>query len=72
MLDTGQASTYFFWNKNIFTGHLLVLIDNGSPLAGISTHSSVFRLRSVSGDGIRGMTRCNIPSKYDAGEAAAP
>merc|ERR1712066_834840 len=31
--------------------------------AGTTTHSSVFRMRSVSGDGNRGMTPCNIPGR---------
>merc|ERR1711997_1406369 len=31
--------------------------------AGTTTNSSVFRMRSVSGDGIRGMTPCNIPGR---------
>ena len=33
--------------------------------SGITTHSSVFRMRSVSGNGNRGMTPCTIPGRSE-------
>ena len=76
MLDTGQVKHFehflpimkFFYmflfplQKMIFCNLSILKLNN--LISGITTHSSVFRMRSVSGDGIRGMTRCNIPSKF--------
>ena len=67
MLDTGQVKHF---EKNhpihcVFLKRIFVSSEKYFHVLdlGITTHSSVFRMRSVSGDGIRGMTRCNIPSK---------